>query len=147
MASWVSKIKHTCNHLGLSGKAESGALGVEDDVLALEEDITEDGESDARVALDTTVAGRAAVSDGGEVDVFTGNDRVVAIDDGGEGRKTGGAGEDITTVLVAVLSAGNLLVVVVDDAVIEQEEGGAGVYNGSAWCFRTKLRKTYQQCR
>jgi hypothetical protein len=102
-------------------------LGVEDDVLALEEDISEDGESQAGVALDTTEAGRAAVSDGGVVDVFTGNDSVVATDDGSEGRKTSGAGEDITTVFVAVLGSGNLLVVVGNDAVIKQEEGGAGV--------------------
>lgn len=114
-------------HLCLRGKAESGALGVEDDVLALEEDISEDGEAQAGVALDTTEAGRAAVSDGGEVDVFTGNDGVVASDDGSEGRKLCGAGEDITTVFVAVLGSRNLPVVGGNDAVIKQEEGGSGV--------------------
>jgi hypothetical protein len=102
-------------------------LGVEDDVLALEEDISEDGEAQARVALDTTEAGGAAVSDGGKVDVVAGNDRFVATDDGSEGRKAGGAGEDITTVLVAVFSPSNVPVVVSNDAVIKQQEGGAGV--------------------
>lgn len=114
-------------HLCLRGEAESGALGVEDDVLALEEDISEDRKAQTRVALDAAVAGRAAVSDGGVVDVFTGNDGIVASDDGSERRKFGGAGEDITTVLVAVLGSGNLAVVFGNNAVIKQEEGGAGV--------------------
>jgi hypothetical protein len=113
--------------LSLSSKAESWALGVKDDILALEEDITKDRESDAGVALDTTEAGGAAVGDGGEVDVFTGDDGVVAVDDGGEGGESGGAGEDVAAVGGAVLGPGDLRVVVVDDAVVEQEEGGAGV--------------------
>ena len=70
--------------LCLSGKAEAGALGVENDILALEEDITEDGEANARVALDTTVAGGAASGDRGVVDQLTGDNGIVAIDGHGK---------------------------------------------------------------
>jgi hypothetical protein len=113
--------------LCLSGKAEAGALGVENDILALEEDITEDGEANARVALDTTVAGGAASGNLGVVDQLTGDNGIVAIDGHGEVGQGGGTGEDVATVGVAVLGARDLLVVGGDNAGGEQEEGGAGV--------------------
>jgi hypothetical protein len=113
--------------LCLSGKAEAGPLGVENDILALEEDITEDGEANARVALDTTVAGGASSGNLGVVDQLTGDNGIVAIDGHREVGQCGGTGEDVATVGVAVLGAGDLLVVGGDNAGGEQEEGGAGV--------------------
>jgi hypothetical protein len=113
--------------LCLSGKAEAGALGVENDILALEEDITEDREANARVALDTTVAGGAASGNRGVVDQLTGDNGIVAIDGYGKVGQGGGTGEDVATVGVAVLGAGDLPVVGGDKAAVEQEEGGAGV--------------------
>jgi hypothetical protein len=114
--------------LCLSGKAEAGALGIENDILALEEDITEDGEANARVALDTTVAGGAASGNLGVVDQLTGDNGIVAIDGHGKVGQGGGTGEDVATVGVAVLGAGDLPVVGGDKAAVEQEEGGTGVY-------------------
>lgn len=46
-------------HLCLSSETELRAAGVENDVLALQEDVAEDGEANAGVALDTTEAGVA----------------------------------------------------------------------------------------
>lgn len=56
------------SYLCLGGKAKARALRVENDVLALEEDITKDGESNSRVALDTAVARRATSRDRSIVD-------------------------------------------------------------------------------
>jgi hypothetical protein len=117
----------SADHLFLGGKAEARSLGVEDDVLALQEDITEDGEANARVALDTTVAGGATSGDLGVVDQLTGDNGVVAVDGHSEVGQGGGTGEDVASVGVTVLGAGDLLVVGGDNAVREQEKGGAGV--------------------
>lgn len=46
---------------------------VKDDVLALQEDVSEDGEANVLVCLDTTEAGHSAVINRGEVDVAAGN--------------------------------------------------------------------------
>ena len=45
------------------------ASTVEDDELALEEDVTEDGEANAGVGLNAAEAGRAACVGGGVVDI------------------------------------------------------------------------------
>ena len=115
-------------HLCLGSEAKTRSLGVENDVLALEEDITEDGEANARVALDTTVAAGATSRDRCEVDVLAGNNGVIAIDGHGEVRQSGAAREDVTTSRAAVLGARNLLVVGGDNRAIEQEESGTGIY-------------------
>lgn len=114
---------------GLSGEANLGALGVEDGVLGLQEDVTEDGEAEARVALDTAVAGGAAGGDGGVVDDGAGHDGIVGADGDGEVGQGGGAVEDVAAILRALLSAGDLLVVGSDDIGGEHHEGGAGVGN------------------
>ena len=114
-------------YLCLGSEAKARALGVEDDILALEEDITEDGESNARVALDTTVAGGAASGDGSVVDQLTGNNRVVAIDVDSEVRQGGGARESVATDGVVVLGTRDLLVVGSNNGVIEQKQSGSGV--------------------
>lgn len=114
--------------LCLGGEAKTRSLGVENDVLTLEEDITEDGEAKARVALDTTKAGGAASTDGGVFDVLSGNNRIVVTNGDSEVRQISRAREDIATLSLAVLGASNLFVVGGDNRVREQEKGGAGIY-------------------
>lgn len=111
----------------MGSETKLGASRVKNDILALQEDITEDGEANARVALDTTVAGGATSGDLGVVDQLTGDNGVVAVDGHSEVGQGGGTGEDVASVGVTVLGAGDLLVVGGDNAVREQEKGGAGV--------------------
>lgn len=112
--------------LGCEAKARS--LGVENDVLALEEDITEDGEAKARVALDTTEAVGAASADGGVVDVLSGNNGIIVTNGDSEVRQISRAREDVATLGLAVLGSSNLAVVGGDNRVGEQEKGGASIY-------------------
>lgn len=114
--------------LCLGGEAKTRSLRVENDVLALEEDITEDGEAKARVALDTTEAGGAASADGGVVDVLSGNNGVIVTNGDSEVRQISRAREDVATLDLAVLGSSNLFVVGGDNRVREQEKGGAGIY-------------------
>jgi hypothetical protein len=117
------------HHLFLGSEAETGSRGIEDDVLALQEDITEDGESNASVALDTTKASRAALLGGGVVDQVTGDNSVIARDGDGEVGELGRAVESVATSLLVVLSTIDLLVVGRDNIVVEEKESGAGVSN------------------
>ena len=71
--------------LSLSSEAELRTLRVEDHVLALQEHITQDGQSETAVALDTAVAGGAAGRNGSVVDVLARNDGLVVADHDGEG--------------------------------------------------------------
>lgn len=114
--------------LCLGGEAKTRSLRVENDVLALEEDITEDGEAKTRVALDTTEAGGAASADGGVVDVLSGNNGVIVTNGDSEVRQISRAREDVATLDLAVLGSSNLFVVGGDNRVREQEKGGAGIY-------------------
>ena len=117
--------------LPLGGNTESrGGRVVEDDVLALEEDVAVDGEADAGVGLDATVAGAAARGDGGVVDVGAGNDGAVAADAECQAGEGGGAGEDVAAVGGRVLRARNLSVVRADEGGGGVDEGGAGVSDG-----------------
>lgn len=120
--------------LCLGGETKTRSFRVENDVLALKEDITEDGEAKASVALDTTEAGGATRVDGSVVDEASGNHGVVATDGHSEVRQVGRAREDIATRRVAVPGALNLSVVGVDDRVREQEKGGTGIYNSNNQC-------------
>lgn len=70
--------------LCLGGEAKAGTIGVENDILALEEDVTEDGEAQAGVALDTSEAGGAARLEGSIVDQGAGNNGVVTTNGDGE---------------------------------------------------------------
>ena len=114
--------------LCLGGEAKTRSLRVENDVLALEEDITEDGEAKTRVALDTTEAGGAAGADGSVVDVLAGNNGVIVTNGDSEVRQISRAREDVATLDLAVLGSSNLFVVGGDNRVREQEKGGAGIY-------------------
>jgi len=109
-------------------KLRGRVLHGEDNKLALEEDVTEDGDAGAGAGLDTTVA--LGGSDLSVVDVAAGDSELLATNDGGEAGESGRAGEDVTTLAVGVLGSGDLGVVGVDDVVGEEHEGGAGVSNG-----------------
>lgn len=115
---------------GLLGPAETGGggAGVEDDELALEEDVADDGEADAVVALDAAEA--LAARGGRVVDVRAGHGALLAVDDEREGGQIGGAVEDVAAVVGAVLGARDLLVVGRDNVAGQVEQGGAGVSDG-----------------
>ena len=115
-------------HLSTSGESEPGDGRVEDDILALEEDVTKDGEADTSVGLDTTEAGGACCR--GEVDVGSGNGVLGAGDDDANRRESGRAREGVSTLAVVVLGTGDLGVVGGDSGLGQVEEGGAGVSDG-----------------
>lgn len=109
-------------------QARGLGAGIEDDILALEEDVADDGETDAGVPLDTTEAGAAAR--GRVVDVVTGDGALGVANDEGEAGQVGGAGEDVAAVAGAVLRVLHLLVVGADDVLGQVEESGASVGDG-----------------
>lgn len=113
--------------LRLRRETQLRTVSVEHDVLALQENIAEDGDADAIVVLDATEADRAVVGDRGVVDEVTGDDGVVAVDSDGEGRELSVAGEDVSSELGAVLGPRYLAVVGLHDAPGQEEQGGAGV--------------------
>lgn len=121
---WISI---SSRDLCLGGEAKLRSVAVEDDILALEEDITEDREADTRVALDTTEAGGAAVRDGSIVDQGAGNNGVIAGDGHGEVGQRAGAIKSVATSRAITLGAGDLAIVCGDNAVIEEEKSGASV--------------------
>ena len=100
-----------------------------DNELALNPDVTEDGEADAGVALD---AAEALAGSGGRgvVDVGAGDGAGVGADGEANVREGGAAGEDVSTVGLAVGRALDGGVVGGDDGVVGEEEGGSGVGDG-----------------
>lgn len=96
-----------------------------DNILALEEDVTEDAEADALVGLDTTEAG--AVTDRRVVDVLARNGLLDAADGDGEIGRGGSAGEDVTTLSSAVLRAADLGIVGTNDGRVGVDESGTRV--------------------
>lgn len=115
--------------LGRKPKLRSPRRVVEDHELRLEEDIAEDGLSDAIVALETTEAA-STLRCGCVVQVATGDDGRVAFDLESEVGKAGAAGEDVATVRLAVGGSGDLTVVGGDEVIGEEEEGSSGVGDG-----------------
>ena len=115
----------------LSGEAKlrSSRCVIEDDELRLEEDITEDGLSDAVIALETTEAA-PTLGSGRVVHVASGHHGSVAFDLEREVGEGGGAAEDVSTVRLAVGRSGDLSVVGGDEVVGEEEKGSSGVGDG-----------------
>lgn len=113
--------------LRLSSKAQLRTVRVKDDVLALEEDVAEDGEANALVGLQTAEAGLAALRHGLEVEVLGRHGGGVLADGEAQLGQLRVAREGVAAGVLVVLRALDLLVVLVDDLVVEQEEGGAGV--------------------
>lgn len=120
-------VKREIRRLRLGGETQLGTVGAEDDVLALQEDVTEDGHANVRVVLNTTEAGGAAVGNGGVVDEIARDNGLVVTDGDSEVGEAGAAREHISSVLLVVLSAVDLLVVGLDGIAGEQEQSGTGV--------------------
>lgn len=129
----IVSLKHrrTTHSQSLSGKPKLRASRsvVEDDELCLQKDITEDGLSDAGVALEATEAA-AALGSGGVVHIASRHHGCVAFNLEGEVGKGGGAGEDVSAVGLAVGGSGDLGVVGGDEVVWEEEKGCSGVGDG-----------------
>jgi len=100
---------------------------LENNILALEENVAEDAESNARVGLNTSEARRAAVLHGCVVDVLSGDALLDAAEDESEVRESSRAREDVAAIGVAILGARDLCVVGADDRGGEVEEAGACV--------------------
>jgi len=117
------------NDLSLRSETKAGAIGVEDGILALEEDVAEDGEAYARVALDTAETGGATWVEGGVVDQVAGDDGVVAANGDGEVGQLGGAGDGVAASGLILLGTRDLLVVGRDNFIGKHHQGGAGISN------------------
>ena len=100
---------------------------VVDNVLALEEDVTENVEADALIGLDASEAGSGARGDGGVVDELSRHGLGDAADGDGEVGQSGRAGEYITALCVVDLGAGDLGVVGLCDGRVDVNQGCAGV--------------------
>lgn len=113
--------------LSLRRKSKTRSLSVENDILALQEDVSEDGELHAQVVLDTTKAGVRAVGHGGVVDVLAWNDSLVAVDVDGEVGEVRVTGEGPAAYQDVVNGTGHLEVVLNDDEGVDHDEGGTGI--------------------
>lgn len=111
-------------------EARAAGGNIVDNVLALEEDVAEDVEPDARVVLDTAEAGAGAGGDGGVVDVLAGHGLSDTADGDGEGRQGSTAREDVATLGVVVLSAADFGVVGLDDGSVNVDQSCASVDDG-----------------
>lgn len=125
-------LRSNTRNLGrLGSNTETWGRGVvEDNILALDEDVTVDGEANARVGLQPTEAGRAAVRNWRVVEVAAWYNGVVAADTEGQAREGRGAREHVATVCRAIAGAADLPVVCTDDGGRGVDEGGAGVNDG-----------------
>jgi hypothetical protein len=117
------------NNTSLLGKPKPRAATarLEDDVLALKEDVTENAEADALVGLDATEA--SAVTDRSVVDELTRDGLLDAADGDGEVRQSSGAGEDVTTLGRRVGRSGNLSVIGADNGRVGVDESSTSVDN------------------
>ena len=115
----------------LRGKAKSGSTSriIKDDELRLEEDVTEDGLSDAGIALETTEAAPAFGS-GGVVHEVAGHNGRVAFDLEGQIGEGGAAREDVSTVGLAVGRSRHLRIVVRHEVVGQEEKRSSRVSDG-----------------
>lgn len=115
----------------LGGPAKLVVATVEYNKGGLESDVTEDGEANAAVGLDTAEAGAAAIRNGCEVDEVTGDSDVVAADGEREVGHSVAAGEGVATLRAVVLSIRDAAVIRVDDVVGKEQKGSAGVSNAA----------------
>lgn len=122
----------SCNLLSSETDSWSASADIVDSKDALKEDVTEDGESNTSVALNTTVALSPGVVDWCVVDQAAGNGESLAANCDVEVGESCAAGEDVTTLARRVGGAGDLSVVCGDYSRWEVEERSAGVSNGSA---------------
>lgn len=111
--------------LGESNPGVGVVAHLVNNVLALEEDVAEDVEANARVALDTAEA--AVSASRSVVDVLSRDGLLNATDSDGEGGERGAAGEGVASLGVVELGTADLGVVGADNGVINEDEGGASV--------------------
>lgn len=112
----------------LGSEAElRGASTAEDDELGLEEDVAEDGEANARVALDAAEAGGRAGGQRGILDVRAGHDSAVGADAQGDAGQRGCARKGVATLRRVVLGARDFRVVGADDRGGQVEQSGTRV--------------------
>lgn len=119
---------HSRQSLGGETQCGSGST-VKDNISGLQSDVAVDVDTDAGAGLETTVTSGGTIFDRGIVEVGTGNDDANGAHNVGEGRQSGSAWEDVTTVGVGVGGAGDLGVVVLDNGGGQQEKGCAGISN------------------
>lgn len=112
-------------YLRLGSKAKTRPRSIEDNILALKEDVTEDGETNARVGLDTTEG--LSVANVGETDIFTGHGGGVVTNGNRKVREAGRRRENVATLAGVVRSSIDLLVVCIDNAVIKEKEGSTSI--------------------
>jgi hypothetical protein len=132
LRSYNHQRRYHCQHLRLrcKPKARRALSLIEDSVNALQEDISENRETNAIVRLNATIA-RAATRRS-KVDVATRNDKRLTANGNVEVRQSGAAGENVSTLRVAVRGTGDLGVVSFDISVRDEQESGAGVCDGAA---------------
>ena len=133
----------------LGGESKTRALGVENNVLALQEDVTEDGHANTLVGLETTEAG--TVTGRGVVDQASGNGGGVAADNNSEVGQLRVAGEGVSTGFLVILGTRDTLVVSRDNLLVDEQERGAGVLPTVRTCSQKSIDQerwsTHQQYR
>jgi hypothetical protein len=118
-----------CNLRRLCGETKLEVIGIKDDELGLEHDITVDGETNTGVALETTVAAAGSGGDRCVVQVSTWDGTSVIANTEDEIWESGAAGENVTSLSRGVGGAGDLCPVGLDNGGWEEEKGGSGVSN------------------
>ena len=108
-------------------EARAAGRNVVDNVLALEEDVTEDVEANALIGLDATEAGAAAARDGCVVNKLARHGLGDAADGDGKVGQGGTAGEHVAALCVIDFGAANLGVVCLCDCGVDVDQGCAGV--------------------
>ena len=119
----------TSQILSRESKLRSPSRIAKDNELRLEEDITEDGQSNPSIALKPTEAA-AAPRGGCVVHIVSRHNSLIVFDSESEVGEGGGAREDVTTVSLAVGRSRHLGVIVRHEVVWQEEEGSSGVGDG-----------------
>lgn len=129
----TSLIPHTLSPpsqiLSRESKLRSPSRITKDDELRLEEDITEDGQSNPSVALKPTEAA-AARRGGCVIHIASRHNGLIAFDAESEVGEVGRAREDVTTISLAVGRSRHLRVIVRDEVIWQEEKGCSGVGDG-----------------
>lgn len=136
----------SCLDAGLLSESEPWAIATHlvNNVLALEEDITEDAETNTVIGLDTAKAG--TVTNGRVVDVLARDSLLDATNSDGEVGKRSSAREDVTTLSSVVLGAADLGVVGTDNSSVGVDESGAGVEDTRNSCLSGSGADAVSRC-
>lgn len=129
----IQSVNHKTENLNrdtsLLRESEAGGAGrnIVDNVLALEEDVTEDVEANAIVGLNSTEACAGARGERSVVDELARHGLGDAADGDGEVGQSSGAREHVATLCVVDLGTGDLGVVRLCDRGVDVDQGCAGV--------------------